>query len=185
MDTMMEPELAQKVMAKSTELVDGIIRVGSESGQYTWLPDPTASGTIINADTFNEFCSKPLSRIVKGWRHDFKNPMVYHVCGDTIPVMKEMLKTGIDVLSIDHAVDIAEARKVAGKNAILFGNVHPITTLWNGTPDEVRKESLDCIEKAGADGRFILSGGCEVTRDTTVENVRAMVEVGEKYKYGA
>jgi MtaA/CmuA family methyltransferase len=183
MDTVLEPELAHKVMKKSTALVDGVMRIGSEGGDYIWLPDPTASGTVINAQTFDEFCAPYLSKTVKDWKADLKVPVIYHVCGDTIPVMKEIVATGVDVLSLDHAVDIAEARSIVGNDFTLFGNVHPITTLWNGTPADIRRESLECIQKAGLNGRFILSGGCEVTRDTSIENVRAMVDAGKSHKY--
>lgn len=183
MDTVLEPELAHKVMKKSTALVDGIMRIGSEGGDYVWLPDPTASGTVINAQTFKDFCTPYLSKTVRGWKADFKVPVILHVCGDSVPVMKELVDTGIDVLSIDHAVDIAEARSIVGEDCTLFGNLHPINVLWNGTTADVKRESLKCIEKAGLNGRFILSGGCEVTRDTAIENVRAMVDAGKSHKY--
>lgn len=183
MDTFLEPELAHKVLKKSTALVDGIMRLGSEGGDYIWLPDPTASGSLINAQTFEEFCSPYLSKVVNNWKADFEVPVIYHVCGDTIPVISGIIASGIDVLSLDHAVDIGDARKIVGDNFTLFGNVHPTTTLWKGTPSDVKRESLECIEKAGLNGRFILSGGCELTRDTSIENVRAMVDTAKEYKY--
>lgn len=46
--------------------------------------------------------------------------------------MNEIVASGIDVLSLDHEVDIGEARKLVGDDFTLFGNVHPTTALWRG-----------------------------------------------------
>ncbi len=183
MDIVMEPELARKAIKQASELVDGVMRAGSEGGDYIWLPDPTASGTVIDLDTFKGFNLPYTKQLVSGWKNDYKVPVIYHVCGDTIPIMNAIPDTGIDVLSADHAIDLAKAREIVGDRIALMGNVHPIEVLWNGTPELIRSESLKCIEKAGENGRFILSGGCEVPRDTSIENIKAMMDAGKSYSY--
>ncbi len=183
MDTMVEPELAHKAIKKSAKLVDGIMRVGSDGGDYIWVPDPTASGTVINIDTFREFELPYTKEVVAKWKSDLHLPVILHVCGDTIPIMDAVPETGIDILSADHAIDLAKAREIVKDRIALMGNVHPIDVLWNGTPELIREESLRCIEKAGKDGRFILSGGCEVPRDTPIKNIVAMMEAGKSYTY--
>jgi uroporphyrinogen decarboxylase len=183
MDTMLEPELAHKAIKKASALVDGIMRVGSEGGDYIWVPDPTASGTVINIDTFKEFDLPYTKEVVSGWKKDLGLPVIYHVCGDTIPIMDAIPETGVDVLSADHAIDLAEARAILGDRLCLMGNVHPIDILWNGTPESVRDASMECIAKAGTEGRFILSGGCEVPRDTPISNIKVMADTAKAYRY--
>ena len=58
-----------------------------------------------------------------------------------------------------------------------------VYVLWNGTPEQVKQESLKCIEAAGKEGKFILSGGCEVPRDTPIANIKAMMDAGKAYTY--
>ena len=183
MDTVLEPELAHIAIKKSAKLVDGVMRAGSDGGDYIWVPDPTASGTVINLDTFKEFDLPYTRDLVKGWKKDYGFNIIYHVCGDTIPIMDAIPETGIDILSADHAIDLAEARRIVGDRIALMGNVHPIDVLWNGDPAMVKQESLRCIEAAGKDGKFILSGGCEVPRDTPVANIKAMMDAGKAYTY--
>ena len=183
MDTMMEPELAHNAIKRSAKLVDGVMRAGSDGGDYIWVPDPTASGTVINLETFKEFDLTYTKELVKGWKEDYGVPVIYHVCGDTIPIMDAIPETGIDILSADHAIDLAEARSIVGERIGLMGNVHPIDVLWNGDAETIRKESLKCIEKAGKNGRFILSGGCEVPRDTPIANIKVIMDVGRSYTY--
>ncbi|NLK25753.1 MAG: hypothetical protein GX307_04135 [Euryarchaeota archaeon] len=182
MDLLTEPDLARKVIKKASRLVDGVMTLGLESGSDSvWLPDPTASGTIISGDTYQEFIAEETKRLVKGWKAEYNVPVILHICGDTVPIMDVISQLGVDCFSVDHAVDIAVAREKLGDGLTLMGNVHPIDALWNGTPQDVIKASAECIEKAGKDGRFILSLGCEMPRDAPMENICAMQDAVEKF----
>jgi uroporphyrinogen-III decarboxylase len=121
--------------------------------------------------------------VVNGWKRDFHVPVIYHVCGDTLPIMPAIPSTGIDILSADHAISLKSAREGVGSTICLMGNVDPITVMWNGTPERIREESLRCIDEAGADGRFILSAGCEVPKDTPIQNIQALVMAAKSYKF--
>lgn len=183
MDVALEPELAHKAISKAMVLSDGVTRAGSTDTDYFWIPDPTASGTVIDLGTFKEFDLPYTKRMVDKWKADYKVPVIYHVCGDTIPIMEAIPDTDIDILSADHAIDLARAREIVGDRICLMGNVHPIDLLWNGTPEAIRESAMVCIDKAGKDGRFILAGGCEVPRDTPIANIKAMADAAKSYTY--
>ena len=87
----------------------------------------------------------------------------------------------MDCFSCDTAVDLAVAKANIGDRMALMGNVAPVNTLMQGTPEDVRRESYECIEKAGLDGGFILSSGCEIPRDTPDENTIAMGMAGSGF----
>ena len=59
-----------------------------------------------------------------------------------------------------------------GPRQVLLGNIDPVRVLRHGTPEEVYAAVADCHRQAG--DRFIVSAGCEVVRDTPLENLRAM-----------
>ncbi len=183
MYTMTEPDIVLKATEKAKFLVDGVMRAGQEGGEVIWLPDPTASGSLMDINTFRDFVVCPTSDVVNGWKRDFHVPVIYHVCGDTLPIMPAIPSTGIDILSADHAISLKSAREVVGSTICLMGNVDPITVMWNGTPERIREESLRCIDEAGADGRFILSAGCEVPKDTPIQNIQALVMAAKSYKF--
>ena len=178
-----EQDIARKAIAKAKYLADGVMRAGQEGGECIWLPDPTASGSLMDINTFKDFVVAPTSEMVNGWKRDYHVPVIYHVCGDTLPIMPAVPCTGIDILSADHAIDLAAAREIVGKTICLMGNVDPITIMWNGTPEQIREESYKCIDAAGADGRFILSAGCEVPKDTPLQNIQAIVMAAKSYTY--
>jgi uroporphyrinogen-III decarboxylase len=61
-----------------------------------------------------------------------------------------------------------------GRDQALLGNLDPVRTLRNGTPESVMAALAACHQQAGE--RYIVGAGCEVPRDTPLENVRALTE---------
>jgi uroporphyrinogen decarboxylase len=184
MYTMTEPELAMKAIEKAKSLTYDVMRAGQEGGECIWLPDPTASGSMMDIATFRDFVEGPTSEIIHKWRKEFHVPIIYHICGDTIPIMPAIPATGLDILSVDTIVDLKSAREIVGQTISLMGNVNPITTVWNGSnPEVIKAEAYKCINAAGADGRFILAAGCEVPKDTPIENIQALVMAAKSYRF--
>jgi MtaA/CmuA family methyltransferase len=95
-----------------------------------------------------------------------------HVCGNTRPILGLMGQLGCDIVDLDSMAPLAEGRAAMGPRQVLLGNVDPVRVLRNGTPEEVYAAVAECHRQAG--GRFIVSAGCEVVRDTPPENLRAM-----------
>jgi uroporphyrinogen-III decarboxylase len=45
-----------------------------------------------------------------------------------------------------------------------------------GSPEKVKREAIECINKGGLGGGFMLGANCVVPRDTPTENMRALTE---------
>jgi uroporphyrinogen-III decarboxylase len=71
-------------------------------------------------------------------------------------------------------VPLADARAAMGPKQILLGNIDPVKQLRNVTADEVTAAIAECHRQAG--DRYIIGAGCEIPRDTPLENVRALTE---------
>lgn len=82
----------------------------------------------------------------------------------------------------DGRTDIVRARKILGNKFTIMGDV-PAAMLAFGLPEEVTCYCQRLIEEVGADGRFILSSGCEVPQNAGLENVRAMVRAALQHGY--
>ena len=93
-----------------------------------------------------------------------------------------MGKTGADVLSLDQCMELAASRKTF-PDAVLGGNVDPVKSLLMGTRKQVEKDTLNCLRTAGT-SRYILMSGCGVPPNTSVENLKTMVETGKAYGLG-
>ena len=84
--------------------------------------------------------------------------------------------TGADILSVDN-VELAFARRKAGKDTVLMGNV-PTDLIMQGPAEKVLETARACLKDAGP--RFILSSACDSPRDTPAENVKAIVEAARE-----
>ena len=100
----------------------------------------------------------------------------YHACGRTTALLPLFAQVGADILNLDSLIDLAEARRIVGDAQVLKGNIDPAGIMLQGTPDDVRTAARRCIADAGRNGRFILSPGCELPRDTPYANLDALIE---------
>jgi MtaA/CmuA family methyltransferase len=105
-----------------------------------------------------------------------------HVCGRTAKLLPWMTKTGADIIDLDWMVSLADARRHAGPDPVLLGNIDPVAALRNGTPQEVTTQLAICHQEAGP--RYIVGAGCEVVRDTPAANVEALVEYARAHPPG-
>ena len=69
-------------------------------------------------------------------------------------------------------VPLARCREAMAAEQVLAGNINPVATLRNGTPDKIVEALRTCHREAGT--RYIVAAGCEVPRDTAEANVVAM-----------
>jgi uroporphyrinogen decarboxylase len=146
------------------------------------IADPTSSGDAVSKKTWQEFGAPHVTEVVTALKDYSPVKIMLHICGDTNDRLESMLNTGVDCLSVDQKVDLARAREVLGPKACILGNVDPGSLLTFGKPDEITERAEKCIEEAGQNGAFILSGGCLIV-DAPPENFKAMVEVALNHAY--
>jgi hypothetical protein len=77
--------------------------------------------------------------------------------------------------------DMAQAKRVLGKDCPLMGNV-PSSLVVTGDPAEVKQYCKELIEVAGKDGGFILAPG-SMAENPKLENLKAMVAAVNEYGY--
>jgi MtaA/CmuA family methyltransferase len=130
-----------------------------------------AAASLVGPKIYHDFVWPYEKRMMDGLRALGCRTRL-HVCGNTRPILGPLGQLGCDVVDLDSLAPLAEARAAMGPGQILLGNIDPVRVLRNGTPDEVYAAVAECHKQAG--DRFIVSAGCEVVRDTPLENVHAM-----------
>ena len=76
--------------------------------------------------------------------------------------------------------DMAEAKRILGKNSCIVGNV-PSSIVMTGTKEQVKENCRKLIETCAPGGGYILAGGASI--DTgDIANLRVMMEAA--YEYG-
>jgi uroporphyrinogen decarboxylase len=108
-----------------------------------------------------------------------------HICGDTTGIMPLMCQTGANIIELDYKVSLKEMKRLYGDRICLMGNLNPSAVLMQGTPEAVSTAARKCIDDAAAGGGFVLGSGCEVSPNTPVENVKALINAARASNYPA
>jgi len=118
--------------------------------------------------------------------HKLGVPCFKHTDGNIWPIKDILVNTGIDALHpIDPAagLDMGVAKAEIGDKVTLMGNVSCIDVLPNGTAEEIRQATRECIRKGGKGGGFICTSSNSIHSGVPGENyvtfVNAIHEFGK------
>jgi uroporphyrinogen decarboxylase len=125
----------------------------------------------IGPELYNQFAFKRQKELVEHI-HSEGALAKLHICGNTESILKEMIQTGADIIDIDHLVPSMKSFvPFLEKNQVFSGKADPVTIIQNSTPDIIKQTAINDLSEA--DGRCIISAGCEITPGTSIENMRA------------
>jgi MtaA/CmuA family methyltransferase len=102
-----------------------------------------------------------------------------HICGNTRRILAGMGRLHCSIVELDSLSPVSEGRAKMGPEQVLLGNIDPVRILKNGTPESVYEAVGECHRQAGE--RFIVGAGCEVPRETSPANLRAMVQYAREH----
>ena len=97
-----------------------------------------------------------------------------HICGDITHLLEGIAELGVDVLDVDHMVEIAHVREVVGEEVVITGNIDPAGGVQRGTPEGIRETMRGIYESVG--NPYMANAGCEIPSGTAGENLRALCE---------
>ncbi|MCE9613908.1 MAG: uroporphyrinogen decarboxylase family protein [Lentisphaerae bacterium] len=126
----------------------------------------------IGPDLYREFAFER-ERILVAHIHALGALAKLHICGNTESILTDMIRTGADIIDVDHRVpSMAPWRAQLGAAQVFSGKSDPVSVIRDGSPDDIRASVRDSLEQAA--GRCIVSAGCELTPDTPEINLRAL-----------
>ncbi|ASC70917.1 Uroporphyrinogen decarboxylase [Halomicronema hongdechloris C2206] len=103
-------------------------------------------------------------------------PMILYISGSA-GVLELMAESGVDMVSVDWTVDMADARRRLGPNVGVQGNVDPAALF--GAKPFIRDRILDTIGKAGNRGH-ILNLGHGILPGTPEDNAAFFFETAKQ-----
>ena len=158
------------------QYADAVIASGADG---LVIEDMMASLDMISPKAYKELAAPYEKQLIE---HINKRiPVIIHICGKLDQVILDVAGTGADAVSVESAVNVPEAKAKfaeAGIKTPIFGAVHPISALLEGTKEDV----INGVKKSAADGVDAISPDCAVAPDTPVENLIAMVEADKNLK---
>jgi uroporphyrinogen-III decarboxylase len=122
---------------------------------------------FIGPKPFERFVLPALQKLTGELPH----PTVLSVCGKTDSAMSLLAQSGADAISVDQLNDLKASRAVL-KDKLLFGNLDPVATLWQGNEGLVA-EAVQRSKEAGVDAVW---PGCDLVLGTSIQNIKKLAE---------
>jgi MtaA/CmuA family methyltransferase len=137
-----------------------------------------AAASLVGPKIYNDFVWQYEKKLVDGI-HALGGLVRLHICGDTRPLLEGMGELGCEIVDLDYITPVSEGRDKMGPSQVISGNIDPVRTLKDGTPESVYEAVAECHKQAG--NRFIVAAGCEVPKDTPPENLHAMLAYAKEH----
>ena len=180
MDCYDEPDMVHTVLEKCTAFLIEYAKAYKAAGANgIMMAEPVAG--LLSPALEEEFSSPYVKQIVEAVQ-DENFIVVYHNCGDNVLRMTEsILSTGADAYHFGNSIDMAEMMAKMPANTIVMGNVDPAGVLRQGTPETVRKATLEVMSKCCSYPNFVISSGCDIPPASPWENIDAFFTTVEAY----
>ena len=170
-----EPELLHKLLDHFAESIANYLRYQIDSGAQVVQMFDSWAGQLSPADydTFAAPYQKKVVDLVKQTHPD--TPFILYISGSA-GVIERMANTGVDIVSLDWTVYMAEALARLPEHVGVQGNVDP--GLLFGTPEAIEARIDDCVRKARG-RKHILNLGHGILPGTPEENGEVFFRAGK------
>jgi len=174
-------ERVDKLLQHCTGITKQFIRLMSTTGAHmTSNGDSFAGPELISPELYREF-ALPYERQITAVAHEVKLPYVLHICGNTAPIIKDMLRSGADGLELDYKTDVQLARTLMKDQTVFIGNVDPSGILAMGSLAQIEETTRRLLEVFADTSRFVLNAGCAIPPVTPSGNLRAFIRTARQF----
>lgn len=170
-----EPAMLHEFLGKLADAIAIYVRYQIDSGAQVVQMFDSWAGQLSPQD-YDTFALPYQQRIVQQVKETHPDtPLILYISGSA-GVLERMGKSGVDIVSVDWTVDMAEARQRLGANIGVQGNVDPCALF--GSKEFIRDRILDTIRKAGR-SKHILNLGHGILPNTPEENAAFFFETAK------
>ncbi|AFZ60568.1 uroporphyrinogen decarboxylase [Anabaena cylindrica FACHB-243] len=171
-----DPTMLHQFLEKLADAIAIYVRYQIDCGAQVVQMFDSWAGQLSpqDYDTFALPYQKMVFEKVKATHPD--TPLILLVSGSA-GILERMAQSGADIVTVDWAVDMADARARLGKHVKVQGNLDPGVLF--GSKEFIRDRILDTVRKAGNWGH-ILNLGHGVLPATPEENVAFFFETAKK-----
>lgn len=174
-----EPEMVEMILEKATAFLIQYAKAFKEAGANGICMAEPAAG-LLSPTLMDEF-STPYVQKVREAVEDENFIFMYHNCGNISPLLDRIRALDMQAYSIGNAVDVEKVLKVIPEDRVVIGNIDPAGTIRSGTPEEIRKETLELLNRCGKYPNFVISSGCDIPPAAPLENIQAFFDAVKEY----
>jgi len=186
MDMLANPELVSatldKIEAIQTEMLRRFLDKAAGYIDLVFISDDIGgqSNLLLSPENWEYFLRPRMER----WCdliHSYGLKVFYHTDGASEKLIAPLIDCGIDVLNpIQHVcpgMEMKGLKEKYGHKIIFHGGVDNQHVLPFGSAEDVRKETIDCLETLGKGREGFICCSCHnIQAGTPVENILAMID---------
>ncbi|MGQ9649964.1 MAG: uroporphyrinogen decarboxylase family protein [Phycisphaerae bacterium] len=137
--------------------------------------EATCSPNFISPEFYRRLILPRHKQLVRALRSMGWKIVGFHVCGNILPILDDLVSTGADLIDLDYQVPAHKAIERAAGRITLRGNLDPSSVFRFGDPARIRMQTRElCRAVSGA--KWILSSGCDIPPGTPAEILQAFAE---------
>lgn len=174
-----EPEVVHKILIKVSEFLREYILAFKEAGANGIIMAEPAAG-LLSPELCSEFSSFYIKKIIDSVEDD-NFLVIYHNCGNTIPLTDSILSTGAKAIHLGNSVELTQAIKQYPPDKLIFGNLDPSGIFMNGSTETIENETLNLLYEMGKYSNWIISSGCDIPPLTPIQNLDVFFHTVKKY----
>lgn len=166
-----EPEMIHDLLTKvSGFLTDYILALKAAGANGIVMAEPAAG--LLSPSWNAEFSSQYVKKIIEAVQ-DESFIVVYHNCGNVVPLMDDILATGARAFHFGNAIDMSDVINLIPADRMVLGNIDPASQFANGTPESIKAVTSELVRKIAGHNNFVLSSGCDIPYRAPMENIDA------------
>lgn len=175
-----DPDMVHTVLTKATDFLIKYIRAYKEVGANGVVVAEPLAG-LLSPALNDEFSVPYMKRIVDELQDD-DFLIIYHNCGGgTIRMIDGILSIGAGAYHFGNAIDMTEMIKHIPDDTVVMGNIDPAGEFRNGTPESIRKATMDLLAACGEHKNFVISSGCDIPPLSSWDNIDAFFAAAKEY----
>lgn len=174
-----DPDIVHTVLQKASEFITKYAIEFKKAGADGIIMAEPAAG-LLSPELNDEFSTKYVREIINAVQ-DEGFMVIYHNCGNTMPLLDSILSNGAGAYHFGNSVKMSEILNRIPQDTITLGNVEPAGQFRNGTPESIYKETTDILKECGGHDNFIISSGCDIPPLAPWENIDSFFKAVKEF----
>lgn len=175
-----EPDMVHTVMQKATDFLISYCRAYEAAGANgVVIAEPLAG--LLSPDLARKFAHPYMRQLIAEVQNE-NFAVVYHNCGDNVPLMKaDIYGLGAMGYHFGDAINLADMLPDAPPDALVMGNVSPSAQFLGGTPASMTQATYAVMEACCSYPNFLISSGCDIPPKSSWRNIDTFFEAAKNF----
>jgi len=182
-----EPDVIARFVERIGDFLLGIGQAqieaagGALQGMYLWGDVAYRRGMLFSPAVWRDIFKPQVRRLCEEF-HRHGLPVIYHGCGNALPIYEDLIECGVDAynpLEAKAGLDVVDLRRQFGHRLGFNGNID-VTVLASGDRAAIRREVLRKLTAAKGGG-FIFQSDHSVPSNVAPDDYRYALNLCREY----